>query len=95
MMRGKLLTIMGVTLGLAIVCVFTVTVIAAEVPRMTKKDLKARLTSRDVVILDVRIGKDWKDSELKIKGAVRENPKDVDSWADKYPKDKTIVLYCA
>jgi hypothetical protein len=38
---------------------------------------------------------DWADSDLKIKGAVREDPKVFESWANKYPKDKTIVLYCA
>jgi hypothetical protein len=30
---------------------------------------------------------------LKIKGAVREDPKQVSSWIDKYPKDKLLVLY--
>jgi hypothetical protein len=31
----------------------------------------------------------------KIKGAVRENPRDAEDWGRKYPKDKAIVLHCA
>ncbi len=39
---------------------------------------------------------DWDNSKVKIQGAVREDPdKNVKSWAEKYSKDKTIVLYCA
>jgi|GEM_PF-5377617 len=31
----------------------------------------------------------------KIKGALREDPKTIDEWASKYPKNKTIIFYCA
>jgi rhodanese-related sulfurtransferase len=68
---------------------------SAEAPRMPQEELKAMLASPDLIILDVRYGKDWTDSDVKIKGAVREDPKVFKSWANKYPKDKTIVLYCA
>lgn len=65
-----------------------------EVPRMTKEELLPMLDRPDVVILDVRIGDEWKKSPWKIKGAVRENPeKGVQPVAEKYPKDKTYVLY--
>ena len=64
-------------------------------PRMTKDDLKAMLGNPDLLIIDVRYGKDWTDSGLKIRGAVREDPEAFDSWANKYPKDKTLVFYCA
>jgi len=53
------------------------------------------LGNPDVVIIDVRVGKDWKDSQSKIKGAIREKPKKAKLWADKYDKGKTYVLYCA
>jgi len=66
-----------------------------DTPRMTKDELKARLNNPDLLIIDVRYGKDWTDSDLKIKGAVREDPEAFDSWANKYPKDKTLVFYCA
>ena len=68
---------------------------AKDVPRITKEELKAQLDSSDVMILDVRIGKDWKSSEFKIKGASRANPKEFDKWTATYPKDKTLILYCA
>jgi hypothetical protein len=64
-------------------------------PRMTKDTLKAMMGNPDLVIIDVRYGKDWTDSDLKIRGAVREDPDAVNSWANKYPKDKTLVFYCA
>jgi len=79
---------------------FTVVVLttfakSADAPRMTKDELKAMMGNPDLVIIDVRLGKDWTDSDLKIKGAVREDPEAFDSWANKYSKDKTIVFYCA
>jgi rhodanese-related sulfurtransferase len=70
-------------------------VLSADVPRMTKDELKALLGNPDLVILDVRASSDWTASDLKIKGAVREDPNDTESWANKYSKDKTLVLYCA
>ena len=69
--------------------------VAADVPVVTKEELKAQMGSPDVMILDVRTGKDWKSSEFKIKGAVRADPSEFDKWATTYPKDKTLVLYCA
>lgn len=64
-------------------------------PRMTTEDLKTRLSDTDLVVIDVRAGRDWKESDLKIAGAVREDPAAPDKWAGKYPVDKTVVLYCA
>ena len=68
---------------------------SADVPRRTKDELKAMLDNPDLVILDVRAQSDWKGDDSKIKGAIREDPESVKSWAEKYTKDKTIVLYCA
>ena len=62
---------------------------------MSKEELNAKLGSSDVMILDVRSGGDWKSSEFKIKGAVRSNPNEFDKWAELYPKNKTLILYCA
>jgi len=91
-MKGKLVILV---LGLAIVSTLTPFAAADEAPRMTKEQLKALLDDPDVVILDVRTSRDWKGSEKKIKGAVRENPKRFKSWAHTYSKEKTLVLYCA
>lgn len=68
---------------------------ADEAKRITKEELKAMLDSPDLVLVDVRTGKDWDASEVKIQGALREDPQKVDEWADKYGKEKTVVLYCA
>ena len=65
------------------------------VPRMTKDQLKAMLDNPNLVIIDVRAGADWLRSDIKIKGAVREDYNDVNSWANKYTKNKLLVLYCA
>ena len=67
----------------------------ADVPRMTKEDLKTKLGNNDVIVLDVRRGKDWTASEFKIQGAVRTDPSDFNAWKDQFAKDKTLVLYCA
>lgn len=68
---------------------------AKDVPRMTKEDLKGKLGDSNVVIIDVRTGSDWKDSDQKIKGAVRKKAEKMSNWASNYDKSKTIVLYCA
>ncbi len=66
---------------------------AQEPPRVPPEQLKAMLGDANVVIIDVRLGPDWTDSDAKIKGAVREDPHDVNSWMTKYPKNKTLVFY--
>jgi len=75
--------------------VFTIFAGSAEAPRMTKEELKALLDNPNLVVMDVRTQRDWRESDLKIKGAVREDPGAIESWANKYPKEKTLVLYCA
>ena len=76
--------------------VFTAGAVASnDVPRMSTQELKELLSSGDVIILDVRTSGDWKGSTSTIKGAIREDPQAFDTWADTYPKDKTLVLFCA
>ena len=67
----------------------------AKAPRIEKDALNARIGQPDVIVLDVRALTDWLLTREKIKGAVRENPKNFNEWYGKYPKGKTIVLYCA
>lgn len=68
---------------------------SGDIPKMTKDELRGMLGNPDLVIIDVRYSKDWTESDLKIQGAIREDPKIFDSWANKYPKDKILILYCA
>ena len=70
-------------------------VYAKDAPRMTKEELQGMLGNPDLRIVDVRLGNDWTSSEFKIKGAIRENARKLDTWSTKYEKDQTIVLYCA
>jgi len=66
-----------------------------DVPRMAKEQLKTMLGSSDLIIVDVRKAEDWDEASVKIKGAVREDAHNLGAWIDKYPKDKTLVFYCA
>lgn len=67
---------------------------AADIPRITAEELKAMLGNPNLIIIDVRVERDWEAATRKIPGAVWEDFFEVDTWAEKYPKDKTIVLYC-
>lgn len=64
-----------------------------EVPRITKEQLKAMLGKPDLVIIDARPVEQWKYSDQMIPGTVHEDPLTIDSWAQKYDKNKTIVVY--
>lgn len=73
---------------------FSLAVASEKVPRMTKEQLKEMLGKPEVVVLDVRTSSDWGKGQTKILGAVREDPgKPTQTWAKKYAKDKTVVLY--
>lgn len=96
MFKGRFSQLLTLALSMAMVGVSTVSTMAADapriadVPRITKEELKSMLGNPDVFIVDVR-GR--QASGTKIKGAVWEDSKDVESWVNKYPKDKTLVLY--
>jgi hypothetical protein len=80
---------------LVLTFVVSCSVVAKDVPRMTIDELKGLLGRPGVVIIDVRANRDWNASSVKIQGAVREEPDKVDTWMSRYPKDKTLVFYCA
>lgn len=69
-------------------------IFAASVPTLDKDELKSLLGTENLVILDVRTGRDWSSSEFKIENAVRMADADL-SVIKQYPKDSTLVLYCA
>jgi len=73
--------------------IFLTEALAAEVPRISKEELQAMLGNPEVIIIDVRAGGDWTAGDSKIKGALREDPSKVETWVDKYPKDKTLIFY--
>jgi rhodanese-related sulfurtransferase len=83
-----------------IVLIFSMTAVSwtavkgAEVERITKESLKEMLDDPMLVIMDVRVKSHWESSNRKIKGAIREDPKDVEAWMKRYDREKTLVLYC-
>jgi rhodanese-related sulfurtransferase len=79
----------------SIICFTALPALAGDVRLMTSTELQNMLGSKELVVLDVRSGRDWSTSDLKITGAIRANGDDFDSWANSYPKEKKIVLYCA
>jgi hypothetical protein len=66
-----------------------------EVPRISIERTKQMLSNPDVVIIDVRTAKTWWRSTTKIKNAVREESGTLERWAEKYPKEKTLIFYCS
>lgn len=61
--------------------------------RVTKEELTSRLDDSQIIVIDLR--SNWAASSLKIRRARREDPADVESWMDDYPKETEIVLYCS
>lgn len=68
---------------------------ADSVQRMTCKELADRLGEPGLVVLDVRTTAEWKESDNKIRGALREDPDETDTWAKNYDPAKVYVLYCS
>lgn len=96
-MRGFLIAVLATAISLALVGVpgqlLLAEDIAPDAPRMTMEQLKSMLGDPDVIVVDVLVEDQWETTDQKIPGAVHENPEEVESWATKYPKDKTLVLY--
>ena len=92
-MKWKQLRWLAVVLSVGIVLAAVLPAMSQEVPRISKEDLREMIGKSDLIIVDVRTGSDWDASTVKIKGAVREEADKVDSWIEKYPRDKTLVLY--
>jgi hypothetical protein len=64
------------------------------VPRISQEEAAGMIGKPDVVFLDVRQQGDWDQSERKIKGAVRVDPKTkIGDIMDKYPQDAKLVFY--
>ena len=94
-MGRREISFLAVVLSLGAIALGSIPAMSQEVPKMSKEELQKVLDKPDVIIVDVRSGTDWKANTMQIKGAVREEVDSVDSWINKYPKDKTLVFYCA
>ncbi len=65
-----------------------------DVPLITKEELRTKLGSPNLIVLDVRSIVDWNLAKNKIVGARRVDLEQVEAWAEQLPKDEEIVLYC-
>ncbi len=74
------------------------TLLKKELPeptRVTVEEVKARLDRGEpIAFLDTRSLGEWEKSDVKIKGAIRVPPKEVDKYLDKIPRNRSIVTYC-
>ena len=96
-MKRFLLSLVAVVMSLGLIGPSVKPLIAedivADVPKITKEELKSKLGDPDIIIIDVLVQDQWETVDQKLPGAVHENPEEVESWANKYKKDKTYVLY--
>ena len=76
-----------------LLCLTAASADSIEVPRISIEHTQQLLANPDVVIIDVRTAKAWWRSSTKITNAVREELGSVAQWAEKYPKDKTLIFY--
>ncbi len=67
----------------------------AQAPRIAPDKAKDLVGREGVVFIDVRQGADWRESGLKIAGAVREDPARASSWMEKYSPEAVFIFYCA
>jgi len=64
--------------------------------RITIQKLKQKMDDKeDMIILDVRGNPDYRASLVKIKGAVRIPPGEIEERLKELPKDKEIITYCS
>ena len=81
-----------------LILIFTLNIssaLADSVMLMEKEELKPLIGTDEVIVLDVRAGRDWSTSQFKIPGAIRSPGDEFDTWGTTHPKNKKIVLYCA
>ena len=68
---------------------------ASEAERITVEELKAMLARQaPVAVLDVRAGASYDDATMKIKGALRIPPDEVEARLKEIPRNSEVVTYC-
>jgi len=93
LLKGLFLSLLFVLLNQLIVpAAFSATDV---VPRITVQELKAKMDKgEDIVIIDVRAGREYTDSKIKMKGAIRIPIVQLETRINELPRDKEIVTYC-
>ena len=68
----------------------------AEHERISADDVKKRMDSDDPpFLIDARDTDDWKESDIKMPGAIRMHSDDLPEHLDEIPHDRLIVTYCS
>ncbi len=71
------------------------TSVAAEPDRMGVDDLKNKMDRKELLfIIDTRSSRSWRESNIKIPGAVRIHSQDIEQRLTDIPRDRTTVAYC-
>ena len=93
LLEGLFLSLLFVLLNQLIVpAAFSATDI---VPRITVQELKAKMDKgEDIVIIDVRTGREYEESKIKMKGAIRIPIVQLENRINELPRDKEIITYC-
>jgi hypothetical protein len=92
-LKGLFLSLLFGVLNQLIVSV----VLSADdvVPRITVQELKAKMDKgEDIVIVDVRAGREYADSKIRIRGAIRIPIVQLEVRSNELPRDKEIITYC-
>ena len=64
--------------------------------RITIQKLKQKMDDgEEIIVVDVRGNPDYRASLVKIKGAIRIPPGEIEARLKELPKDKEIVTYCS
>ena len=66
-----------------------------DIPIMSKENLKEKLGSGEITILDARSGNHWDGSIFKIPGALRTPADQIEIWSTRFNKNQKLVVYCA
>ncbi len=93
MKKGVYATVAALSVWLTLLCPLARAQTQDDSLLIAKDELKAMLGKGDFTLIDLRFGRDWYDSNVKIKGAVREDPMKPGQWIDKYPKERLLVFY--
>jgi rhodanese-related sulfurtransferase len=62
--------------------------------RTSAKEAMTAFEGGNVVFVDVRNPQAWRESNVKLPGAIRTTLDDVERLVDKLPRGKEIVTYC-
>lgn len=67
-----------------------------DVPRITVQELKASIEKNEAVtVVDVRSRGSFERSDVKIKGAVRIAPNELNERASELPSGRDLIFYCS